>query len=90
MLCRKTQKALWNCFKDVITWLRAQDLSVPRPRLPRPVPHQAKAWGRGWRPVYDNNKLNKKRCQALSFTFFFGGMETFKDGNFVLVTKVPV
>ena len=40
--------------------------------------------------VYDNNKLNKKRCQALSFTFFFRGMETFKDGNFVLVTKVPV
>ena len=40
--------------------------------------------------VYDNNKLNKKRCQALSFAFFFRGMETFKDGNFVLVTKVPV
>ena len=88
MLCRKTQKALWNCFKDVITWLRAQDLSVP-PKTPTARLSPGESLGTR-RPVYDNNKLNKKRCQALPFTFFFRGMETFKDGNFVLVTKVPV
>ena len=44
MLYRKTQKVLWNFFKDVITCLRAQDLSVP-PKTPtaRPFPRRKPA-----------------------------------------------